>query len=161
MRSDAVARDQPAWYEDIVVPALLRHARGTYAAAMRRALDEAGYDDIPENGLYVIGGLARGAGDVTLGRLVRELRVSKQAAGQLVDTLVTRGYLTREGDPVDRRKLVITLTERGLDAAAVQGAARERIDADLHVLIGDGGLRSLRRGLAALVEIGRKDRESA
>lgn len=156
-----MASDQPAWYEDIVVPALLRHARGTYAAAMRGALDEAGYEDIPENGLYVIGGLARGAGDVTLGRLVRELRVSKQAAGQLVDTLVTRGYLTREGDPVDRRKLVITLTERGLDAAAVQGAARERIDADLHALIGDGGLRSLRRGLAALVEIGRKDRESA
>ncbi|APG04377.1 hypothetical protein BJI69_11035 [Luteibacter rhizovicinus DSM 16549] len=155
-----MARDQPAWYEDIVVPALLRHARGTYAAAMRRALDEAGYDDIPENGLYVIGGLAGDASDVPLGRLVQELRISKQAAGQLVDTLVTRGYLTREGDPVDRRKLVITLTERGLDAADVQGAARDRIDADLHARIGDSGLRALKRGLAALVEIGRKDRES-
>jgi DNA-binding MarR family transcriptional regulator len=155
-----MAREQPAWYEDIVVPALLRHARGTYASAMRRALDEAGYDDIPENGLYVIGGLAMGAGDVPLGRLVQELRISKQAAGQLVDTLVTRGYLTREGDPVDRRKLVITLTERGRDAAAVQGAARDRIDADLHTRIGDSGLRGLKRGLAALVEIGRKDRET-
>jgi DNA-binding MarR family transcriptional regulator len=155
-----MAREQAAWYQDIVVPALLRHARGTYASAMRRALDEAGYDDIPENGLYVIGGLAMGAGDVPLGRLVQELRISKQAAGQLVDTLVTRGYLTREGDPVDRRKLVITLTERGRDAAAVQGVARDRIDADLHARIGDSGLRSLKRGLAALVEIGRKDRES-
>ena len=156
-----MALEQPAWYEDIVVPALLRHARGTYAAAMRGALAEAGYDDIPENGLYVIGGLAKGAADVPLGRWVQELRISKQAAGQLVDTLVTRGYLTREGDPVDRRKLVITLTERGRDAAAVQGAARDGIDADLHARIGDSGLRSLKRGLAALVEIGRKDRESA
>lgn len=156
-----MSRDQPAWYEEIVVPALLRHARGTYAAAMRRALDEAGYDDIPENGLYVIGGLAMGAGDVPLGRMVQELRISKQAAGQLVDTLVTRGYLTREGDPVDRRKLVITLTERGRDAAAVQGAARDRIDADLHARIGDSGVRGLKRGLGALVDIGRKDRESA
>jgi len=161
MRCAAVAREQTAWYEDIVVPALLRHARGTYASAMRHALDEAGYDDVPENGLYVIGGLAMGAGDVPLGRLVQELRISKQAAGQLVDTLVTRGYLTREGDPADRRKLVITLTERGRDAAAVQGAARDRIDADLHMRIGDSGLRGLKRGLAALVEIGRKDRESA
>jgi DNA-binding MarR family transcriptional regulator len=160
MRCVIVARVQPAWYEDIVVPALLRHARGAYASAMRRALDEAGYDDIPENGLYIIGGLAMGAGDVPLGRLVQELRISKQAAGQLVDTLVTRGYLTREGDPVDRRKLVITLTERGRDAAAVQGAARDRIDADLHARIGDSGLRGLKRGLAALVEIGRADRES-
>jgi DNA-binding MarR family transcriptional regulator len=160
MRCAAVARDQP-WYEDIVVPALLRHARGTYASAMRRALDEAGYDDIPENGLYIIGGLAMGVGDVPLGRLVQELRISKQAAGQLVDTLVTRGYLTREGDPVDRRKLVIMLTERGRDAAAVQGAARDRIDADLHARIGDSGLRGLKRGLAALMEIGRRDRESS
>jgi DNA-binding MarR family transcriptional regulator len=92
---------------------------------------------------------------------VHELRISKQAAGQLVDTLVMRGYVTREGDPADRRKLVITLTERGRDAAAVQGAARDRIDASLHERIGDSGVRALRRGLAALIEIGRAERESA
>ena len=149
------------WYENVVVPALLRFARGTYASAMRCALDESGYDDIPENGLFVIGGLGMGAGDVPLGHLVRDLRISKQAAGQLVDTLVTRGYLSREGDPVDRRRLVITLTERGRDAAAVQGAARDRIDAQLHERIGDSGLRSLKRGLAALIEIGRQDREGS
>jgi DNA-binding MarR family transcriptional regulator len=154
-------REQSPWYEDVVVPALLRFARGTYATAMRRALDNAGYDDIPENGLFVIGGLAMGAGDVPLGHLVRDLRISKQAAGQLVDTLVTRGYLSREGDLVDRRRLVITLTERGRDAAAVQGGARDRIDADLHARIGDSGLRSLKRGLAALIEIGRQDREES
>jgi hypothetical protein len=53
------------------------------------------------------------------------------------------------------------LTERGRDAAAVQGAARDRIDADLHARIGDSGLRGLKRGLAALMEIGRRDRESS
>jgi hypothetical protein len=50
------------WYDEIVMSALLRHARYTYGIAMRRALAEAGYDDIPKNGLYVIGGLALGAG---------------------------------------------------------------------------------------------------
>jgi DNA-binding MarR family transcriptional regulator len=152
---------ESAWYEDVVVPALLRHARGTYGSAMRKALDEAGYDDIPENGLYIIGGLAKGAGDAPLGRMAQELRISKQAAGQLVDTLVMRGYLAREGDPSDRRKLVITLTERGCDAAAVQGAARDRIDVELHDRIGDSGLRALKRGLAVLMEIGQHDRETA
>jgi DNA-binding MarR family transcriptional regulator len=156
-----MTRELIPWYEEIVVPALLRHARGTYASAMRRALDDAGYDDIPENGLYIIGGLAKGAGDAPLGLMAQQLRISKQAAGQLVDTLVMRGYLTREGDPADRRKLVITLTDRGRDAADVQGAARDRIDAELHARIGDAGLRALKRGLAALMDIGRKEKASA
>src|SRR5580658_3668669 len=111
--------------EDVVLPALLRHARSTYGIAMHRALAEAGYDDVPKNGLYVIGGLALGAGDLPLGQLVKELRVSKQAAGQLVDTLVLRGYLHRAEDANDRRKLTVTLTERGQAAAAVQAKARE------------------------------------
>lgn len=48
------------------------------------------FDDIPANGPYVIGGLALG-GEVPLSRLIQELRISKQAAGQLVDALVLRG----------------------------------------------------------------------
>src|SRR6185437_5299881 len=97
----------------VPLPALLRHARNAYGSAMRRALEQAGYDDIPKNGLYLIGGLALGAGDVPLAALIRDLRISKQAAGQLVDTLVSRGYLHRTTDEQDRRRLLITLTERG------------------------------------------------
>src|SRR5262252_7815876 len=122
--------------DEIAIPALLRHARTTYGAAMRRALAEAGYDDIPGNGLYVIGGLALNREDVPLSQLIRELRVSKQAAGQLVDTLVTRGYLERAIDKEDRRKLTVTLTERGRAAAATQATARERVDADLLAKVG-------------------------
>ncbi len=103
---------------------------------MRRALAEAGFDDIPGNGLYLIGGLALGREDIPLGQLIRDLRVSKQAAGQLVDTLVTRGYLERMIDKEDRRKLTVNLTERGREAAAIQAAARERVDADLLASVG-------------------------
>lgn len=144
------------WYETIVMPALLRHARSTYGAAMRRALEKAGFDDVPRNGLYVIGGLALGAGDVPLGQLVKELRVSKQAAGQLVDTLVARGYLERAVDPGDRRKLTVTLTERGRAAAAAQAAAREAIDAELLARVGEEEVRRTRRTLAVMLEIARR-----
>src|SRR5580698_2606995 len=106
-------KTEKPWFETVAMPALLRHARTTYGVAMRQALADAGYDDIPKNGLYVIGGLALGAGGVPLGRLVKELMVSKQAAGQLVDTLVLRGYLARTVDDTDRRKLTVILTERG------------------------------------------------
>jgi DNA-binding MarR family transcriptional regulator len=152
--------DEKPWYEEIVLPALLRHARNTYGAAMRKALDEAGYDDIPGNGLYVIGGLALGAEDVPLGQLIKELRISKQAAGQLVDTLVTRGYLERSVDKDDRRKLTVTLTERGKAAAATQGAAREKVDAELLASVGQDDVNRARRTLAVLIDIGRQDGDS-
>jgi DNA-binding MarR family transcriptional regulator len=144
------------WYEQIVLPALLRHARNTYGAAMRHALAEAGFDDVPKNGLYVIGGLALGARDVPLGQLIRELRISKQAAGQLVDVLVVRGYLERTIDEEDRRKLTIGLTERGRAAAAAQAAARARIDEELIAAVGPDDLNRTRRTLAVLCDIGAK-----
>lgn len=146
--------DEKPWFEQIAMPALLRHARVTYGRAMRQALEAAGYDDLPKNGLYVVGGLALGAADVPLGQLIKDLGVSKQAAGQLVDVLVLRGYLERSVDDADRRKLTVTLTERGRAAAAVQAEARKKIDAELIARIGEEGVKRTRRTLAALIDIG-------
>lgn len=143
---------ETAWYDIVAIPALLRHARNTYGSAMRQALEDGGYGDIPKNGLYVVGGLALGEQrDVPLSELIRSLRISKQSAGQLVDTLVLRGYLERREDPQDRRRLVVGLTARGRAAATVQAAARERIDIRLADEIGDAQVAQLRRSLAALI----------
>jgi DNA-binding MarR family transcriptional regulator len=148
--------DKP-WYEDTVIAALLRHGRYTYGAAMRRALEAAGYEDIPSNGLYVIGGLADQG--TPLGELIRQLRMSKQAAGQLVDTLVMRGYLERAVDAQDRRKLTITLTDRGRAAAEVQTAARETVDSELVATLGADHIRIAKRVLGVLCEIGQRNTE--
>jgi DNA-binding MarR family transcriptional regulator len=145
--------------DSVVLPALLRYARTTYGGAMRTALVEAGYDDIPRNGLYVIGGLALGAGDAPLSVLVEDLGVSKQSAGQLIDTLVLRGYLERTMDTEDRRKLTVTLTARGQAAAAAQAAARQRIDAALLAQIGPENVGRTRDALWALINIGRHEKE--
>jgi len=123
---------------------------------MRRALAEAGYDDLPKNGLYIIGGLAMEGPGIPLGQLIEDLRISKQAAGQLVDTLVTRGYLERTLDSQDRRKLNITLTERGRAAAEAQLAARKKIDAELIACVGQEDMNRTRRMLAVLIDIGRQ-----
>ena len=155
-----IMNDEKPWYEKVVVPALLRHARATYGQAMRRALAEAGYDDIPKNGMYVIGGMALNSDALPLGELIKQLRVSKQAAGQLVDSLVLRGYLKRDEDPNDRRKSNVTLTNRGRAAAVVQAAAREQIDARLLALVGPEDVLRTRRTLAALIDLGRADLEA-
>jgi DNA-binding MarR family transcriptional regulator len=146
--------DQPPWYQDIVMPALLRWGLQAYGEAMRRALAGTDCEDMPPQGMFVIGSLSAGPGAGPLALLGRQLGVSKQAAGQLVDSMVLRGYLRREVDEEDRRKVSLTLTERGWHAAAVQREAREKIDAELLARVGDEGVAALRQALGALVEIG-------
>ena len=92
-------------------------------------------------------GMAMGAGGVPLGQLVKELGVSKQAAGQLVDMLVLRGYIDRTVDADDRRKLTVTLTERGRAVAAVQGAVIKKTDAELTARVGKEDVLCARRVL--------------
>ncbi|WBO20899.1 MarR family winged helix-turn-helix transcriptional regulator [Sphingomonas abietis] len=149
--------DETPWHDALSLPALLRHARNTYGVAMREALNAAGYDDIPGNGLYILGGLALGDGGVPIGQLCRDLRITKQAAGQLVDTLVLRGYLDRTTDDDDRRRLIVSLTARGRAAANAQTEGRKKVDAALLAAVGDEDVARTCRTLAALIVIGRED----
>ena len=137
--------------EEISIPALLRAARGSYGHAIRFQLRATGFEDIPRNGPYVLGGLVNHAGSAA--DLVRQLGVSKQAASQLIDTLVIRGYLERQADPADRRRVAIEVTERGRAAAAAVSAGIEAVDSELAGLIAPAQLAGLRAGLIGLCTI--------
>ena len=138
------------------IPALMRAARGSYAKAIAAELVEAGFDDLPRNGPFVLGGMAsQGESAVDM---IRGLGVSRQAASQLIDTLVVRGYLAREMNNDDRRRLDITLTERGRAAAAVIRAAVVRVDAELTGMLSATELAGLRAGLRALATIKERTR---
>ncbi len=144
------------WYEDVPLPQLMREARDAYRAAVRQALGGSGCDDLPRNGAFVLAGLHYSAPVPAFSPqadVVASLGLSKQAASQLIDTLVLREYLERRVDPEDRRRMEVRLTDRGRTAAiAIQGAT-DAIDAMLADLISAGELRGLRAGLAAFREI--------
>ena len=82
-----------------------------------------GFDDVrPAHGFA----FARiSVGDATTADVAVHLGITKQAAAQLVDHLVERGYVERRPDPRDRRARLLVLTERGwaCTAAAEQAAA--------------------------------------
>jgi len=137
--------------DQIVIPALLRASRGAYRSAIGAALARGGYDDMPRDGSYVLGGMVNHGGQA--GDLVRQLGVSKQAASQLIDTLVVRGYLERHPNPEDRRRVTILPTERGRGAAAAIRSGVEAVDAELATLISPAELAGLRAGLFALCQI--------
>ena len=147
---------ESGWHEELVLPVLLAEARRTYGAAIRQALAAAGFDDVPRAGARVIGGLAR-TGGTPLREVAVAQAVSKQAASQLVDTLVTRGYVVRSPDAEDRRRLSLTLTDRGAAAAAEIAGAVASVDAALEQAVGAGEIARLRRALAALVALRAED----
>jgi DNA-binding MarR family transcriptional regulator len=138
-------------YDDIALPALLRAARTTYGSAIRASLVAIGCDDVPRNGAFVLGAIARKG--APLGDVIRGLGVSKQAGGQVVDTLVVRGYLDRAPDPDDRRRLTVALTERGKVAAAATRKAVDRVDAELAARVDAEHIAHTRATLGALIDL--------
>ncbi len=150
--------EQP-WYEEVGIPTLLRGARRTYGSAIRTALGDAGCDDLPGNGAFVIGATARGGS--ALGEIIRHLGVSKQAGGQLVDTLVVRGYLERSSDPDDRRRMTVALTGRGRRAAEAVRRAVGSVDAELTARVGSEAVARTRATLGVLIGLGNDPPTSA
>ena len=140
---------------ELPLAALLRAARSTMRRAIRSALEDAGYDDIPANGPYVMSATTEAG--VPLAVIIERLGLSKQAAGHLVDLLVLRGYLDREVDPEDRRRLVVSPTERGEGAALVIRQVADRLEAGLAAKLGEADLRATRRTLAYLAMIANDD----
>lgn len=90
------------------------------------------------------------AGDATALDVAGHLGVSKQAGSQLVEQLVTAGYLTRTTDPTDARRRVLALTARG--RACTRAAEEAAVDAvaPWRKALGAGGMRALDAALAAV-----------
>jgi DNA-binding MarR family transcriptional regulator len=149
-----------AWYEDVPVTRLMRGARDVYRDAVQEALEAAGCDDIPGNGVFVLAGLDRSTEPAFSPQadVVASLGLSKQTASQLIDTLVLRDYLERRNDPVDRRRMEVRLTGRGLTAAIAIRNATDGIEAVLAQLVTADELHGLRAGLAAYRAIGEQRR---
>lgn len=142
-------------YDDLVLPVLLQEARGAHTRAIRDALAAAGFDDMPRAGGRVIGRIARGGTNVT--EVAGAYGVSKQAGSQLVDTLVTRGYVERIPDAADRRRMTVALTDRGRAAAKEIRAAIDRVDAAHIDAIGAEEHYRMRRALGVLADLRHAD----
>lgn len=129
-------------------PFLLRVAHGAYVHAVEARLAAAGVFDLPRQGPFALAGIARHGGSMTY--LTRELAVSKQAASQLIDALVQRGYLERCEDPDDRRRISLTLTERGLSVARAVHESVDLVERELRTRVPAEQIEGLRAGLIAL-----------
>jgi DNA-binding MarR family transcriptional regulator len=129
----------------------MRAARGAYANAIRAQLRAIGIDDLPRNGSFFLVGIdadGRPGAD-----LPTDLGVSKQAVSQLIDTLVQRGYLERDADPGDRRRIALGLTGRGREVVEATLQAVAEVDRELLQRVSSDQVEAMRSVLGALAEI--------
>lgn len=132
--------------------ALLRAARDTYKKAIRDRLAEAGFEDLPSNGPFILGAITNRG--VAPSDAIQMLGVTKQAASQLVDLLAVRGYIERAPDAADRRRMTLEPTERGRAAGKAVSLAVDEIDRELGGRLNRSEFRTFRAGLIALIELG-------
>jgi len=141
-------------YAAAPLSALLYATRGTYTAAVRRAQARLGYDDVPASGEFLLNAMEWSGASIE--SVVRFMGVTKQAVSQSVEMLVRRGYLERGRDPSDRRRVSLSLTERGHAAGRAGKAAIEQVDQELEAQVGAAAVAHARSALVALLGIKRK-----
>jgi DNA-binding MarR family transcriptional regulator len=91
----------------------------------------------------------------TVGEIAEHLGVTKQAASQLVEEIVRKGYAARGSHPTDARARLITLTERGWACTRAADAAAAALVGRWAGTLGDAAVTELRNTLARVVTPGR------
>ncbi|MFE9997940.1 MarR family winged helix-turn-helix transcriptional regulator [Streptomyces avermitilis] len=112
--------------EAMAFSAALLAAAGELTQRIHDGVVARGFEGLrPAHG-FAFSRLAPGGATVT--DLAAHLGVTKQAASQLVDEMVRKGYVERRPHPGDARARLVVLTERGLACTrAAEEAAAEAV----------------------------------
>lgn len=137
--------------EVLALTAVLLAAAGELTQRINDGVLARGFEARPAYG-FAFTRLAPDGATVT--ELGAHLGVTKQAASQLVEELVRKGYVERLPHPEDARARLIVLTERGWECTrAAEEAAAEAVRAWVAVL-GEGQVHLLRDQLSRIAPNG-------
>jgi DNA-binding MarR family transcriptional regulator len=109
----------------LALPMLLLGAAGTLLQAVHDGVEARGFTGVrPAHGFAFVRLAPDGA---SIAEVAEHLGVTKQAASQLVEDLLRRGYVTARPHPRDARAKLITLTDLGW--ACTRAAEEAALDA--------------------------------
>src|SRR5689334_4014049 len=129
---------------------LLSAAYRALTVRLRDDLAAAGLGEMRSNYGFVI--RAVDAEQPTVQRLAELLDVTKQTASKLADDMQRAGYLAREPDAADRRRVRLVLTDRGRAVRKRALRTSEALERELARDLDPAAVATLRRALLALVE---------
>lgn len=128
---------------------LLRAQRG-YSLRAIELLRTAGHDGLSLAHTNLLAHLEPGGVRTTT--LAERAGISKQAIGSLVAELETKGYITRTGDPADRRATLISYTPAGWQFLRDAHGVKRAIEAEYTAKLGEQGMAALRLLLTQLLD---------
>jgi DNA-binding MarR family transcriptional regulator len=124
-------------------------------AAFRAVIDEA-HEELAGRGhpefrpAHAFAMQAVGTFGATAADVGRRLGVSKQAAGKTIDRLAELGYVERGDESADRRRKLVRLTPRGIEALTLSAGAFDHARARWAALLGADRLADLEADLRAV-----------
>lgn len=138
--------------EAMALSAALLAAAGELTQRIHEGVVARGFEGVrPAHG-FAFARLAPDGATVT--DVAAHLGVTKQAASQLVEELVRKGYVERRPHPDDARARLLVLTELGWSCTrAAEEAAADAVRAWAEVL-GESEMRALRTRLASIAPYG-------
>jgi DNA-binding MarR family transcriptional regulator len=142
-----VSNDEPRTY-GFELPLLLFGGFRSIIDELHAELARRGHPDLrPAHGFAL---QAIGLGGATATEAGRRLGVSKQAAGKTIERLEDLGYVQRAGDHHDRRRKLVRITPRGIEALTLSAMIFEDIRARWESALGPGRLSALEADLRTM-----------
>ena len=135
------------------LPVLLLSAARSLVDGIDAGVRARGFTDLrPAHG-FAFARIA--GGGATVVHLAEHLDVTKQAASQMVEELVVKGYVERRPHPDDARARLIVLTDKGWACTRAADEAADEILRPWATEMGPQRLAALRSDLAKLATPGR------
>jgi DNA-binding MarR family transcriptional regulator len=112
-------------------------------------LAELGHPDVRPAHDFALRSISAGAESAS--ELARRMSVTKQAAAKTIAVLEERDYVTREADPVDRRRTRLRVTKRGDELLRAGDEVFDGLRREWEKQVGIGAISDLERALRELV----------
>ena len=139
--------------ELLALPFFMLSAASTLVDAIHSGVEARGFTGLrPAHGFTFVRIAAEGA---TIAEIGEHLGVTKQAASQLVDELLRRGYVASGPHPRDARAKLITLTERGREVTRAADEASIEAAREWVAVLGVERVRELTADLGRVARAGK------
>ncbi|MGH3416784.1 MAG: MarR family winged helix-turn-helix transcriptional regulator [Actinocrinis sp.] len=132
--------------DNLALATLLLSAASALVDGIHAGVTAAGFDDLrPTHGFAFV---RIAPGGATVGDVAEHLGVTKQAASQLVDELVRKGYVARLPHPTDARARLLALTDKGWACTRAADRATTEVMERWSAVLGRRRVAALRADLA-------------